>query len=1033
MHAPASPPRALWRRSRGVLVWGVCGLVLGGGMSGVAAAAPVAELKPSKLRTISVVHAEDPATGATAVVTHAGEVWAGKGAKLKRVGDLRVEPNTAQLRVDGERVVVWASKRTGLSIRTRVAVRFDDGRIAELRTEAPVLDARFGPAGRRLVVLLPGELVLMRPDGEPIHQPLPVARPRFADSDEGVHIAGRGLRPTRVDLTDGCMALKVPASASAWARVQADRHGEGCGGVPATDPAVLAHAEAWRTFQGMRAARMGDLVSVAAYGYRGSALESLRPRVPAEPGALSFGGISNRQIPGEFQTGSPVALVYRMLPGMHPGLFVGGDDGAACLGAVVLVEADRGRRVWLKDEIGRLRSAGVACADDLHVARPEQMPPQDHDAAVFYIDHTGAELGWRSGIPGPGVIRDDLARFGADPAMKVFVENARTLSPEWSLGPGPGTVLALDVDGSWLGGVGWDIARATPEGYRQVKLVLPGPVTSIAVDPDGRYAVDAGGQHVKVLFEGGTLGETTPPTEWMDDWSVDAPRDQKLLPEAWPIEGQAVRLPGRDRRVLTGGKPIEVHSWPLGAIVRTRAGLVGLWADGDYAWRIPDVESFVVAGDLIVVATRYGLSAYRPPTTKLQLKKPAPVEEDTGGGQQGGASDGHEHHPQARGGVDPDARRAHDGQDQRADAVGQELSYAGDGGAGALAGRVAEVVLQPSVGVQVSDELGRVAHREQGQCPPGPGAQAHHRHQGAHEEGRGGPPARLPMPPGCQLAAQQASQPHHQHQPRDLGIGRPPHAAQERHVLVHQEQASQHRAHRHQAPHHRPLPHLLHPRAERAPPGRETQGALVVVVLVVGHGNGRQRAHREPRRQVERHREPAQPAEGHPCLEQPVGGGGSHEDPQGPRLGQPCIGATVVVGFSDGGELVVHQGLPGTARQGPVDGPQHRPYHHARQGRPEHPHRDPQAPQDDRGPHHPSAVHPVGEGTAGHLQHHPHQGPQHEDAAHLGGADPVVREPQGVEGDERSHLVEEGEQRQACAEGVAHGGQSSRPVAMISR
>ena len=154
-------------------------------------------------------------------------------------------------------------------------------------------------------------------------------------------ISGRGMSPRKIDLTTGCVDMNLPKSASPWAKVQSDLHAEGCGGVTATDPALLAHARVWTRFQAQRAAVRGDLVSVSAYGYRGAELESLRPKEALLPGDLSFGGIGSKPLTDDLATRPTVAIVYRMMADTHPGLLVGGDHGAACLSLIHISEPTR--------------------------------------------------------------------------------------------------------------------------------------------------------------------------------------------------------------------------------------------------------------------------------------------------------------------------------------------------------------------------------------------------------------------------------------------------------------------------------------------------------------------------------------------------------------------------------------------------------------------------------------------------------------------------------------------------------------------
>jgi len=582
-------------------------------------ATAVDDLKPGKLRQRVVGHFEDGDSGWTAVVTDSGEVWAGATARMSRVADVRVVPTGTRVVMEDGHLIIWSTRRTGLRATTELWAIHEDGGLTETVLDTYVLDARVGQGGQRVAVLLPGELLVLDHDGKPPHRtPLPWTHPSFDDSaTDGIFINGRGWPAGRVELKTGCVEAEAPKRPAVWPLVQWAAHREACGGVSLPTPEQAAHAAAWAEWRAHRAAVDGDAVMVAALGYRGAALEQLRPAESPEPGALAFGGLGQLTLDAALTTAEPVAIVHDLMPGTHPGLLVGGLDGAACVGAVVLVEADLGRREWLTAERDKLARAGVRCSEHLHVVSPAEVPEREDDAGVRYVDITGKEQGWRSGTVGPGWLRDDMARFSSDPILKQLVAEARTLSPEYTLAPGAGGVLGLDVNDSWLGAVGWEFARATAEGFRESRMALPGPVSAIHVDADGRYDVLVGGHHAKVLFEGGTLGNTTPPLEWVDEWTLAPQRQRRERQLDWPVEGDQLRLPGQDHTLEVGGRPVEVEAWPRGAIVRTRAGLVGVWPDGAYAWRIPDATGYVHSEDLLVVSTRYGISAYRPPLKPL--------------------------------------------------------------------------------------------------------------------------------------------------------------------------------------------------------------------------------------------------------------------------------------------------------------------------------------------------------------------------------------------------------------------------------
>ena len=154
-------PHSTCRKISRVAVGWTLAVVLALGGAFALAAAPPDTVRPKKLQNTGILYEHNAETGTEVVVTHGGEVWTGSEGRLTLVEGMQFDPATIRLVLEDDGLVIWSSHRTGLAIRTQLGVRFADGARSDVGVDAPVLDTRFGPEGRRLVVLLPGELIIV--------------------------------------------------------------------------------------------------------------------------------------------------------------------------------------------------------------------------------------------------------------------------------------------------------------------------------------------------------------------------------------------------------------------------------------------------------------------------------------------------------------------------------------------------------------------------------------------------------------------------------------------------------------------------------------------------------------------------------------------------------------------------------------------------------------------------------------------------------------------------------------------------------
>lgn len=573
--------------------------------SGLAAAVPLDQVRPGKLRKSAVVHASS-AQGRTAVVDGEHTLWVGQ-TKLQEAGRLREAPT--RMSWHGDHLVLVYEHRQGLWARTNVEIRDRSGKaLRESLQDAPLLASAVG--GDTLALGFPGELLLLPlGPGEQRSIPLPFSLVVDVAADGAeVRVQGPGDLQLTVELETGCPG-PVLAGRGPLALVRADRTQRVCEqGLAPLSGETRALAAVQRTAEIRRAAVRGDMAALSALGVRGKPmLEGVRPEAGPAVGRYSTREDRSLDIHPSLLGGAGTVVISDPDPELDLRPWVSGPLAPACSARIVLAAPHVEIIRDLHAQVLALRAEGVACADDLVVTNKGMVG--DARWPVVYVNPDRTVAASRDAQVTPVHARLDIARafvpdVGTDPLSALA--NVSDLFANWHEGPGPVTEIVLDKDGSWVAGVGWDLVRATAGNLRTVRAKLMGPVVGIRIREDGRVDAVSGGQRVEVDLE-----------RRKEQWGPS--RDAQAAPQAieqgmWSVRDGATVLNGDTGVRLVMPVPVlSVGALGDGVVIRTDLGLFGADAQGVIQWRVIGATHWVAVDGVLVVGGADGVSGYYLP------------------------------------------------------------------------------------------------------------------------------------------------------------------------------------------------------------------------------------------------------------------------------------------------------------------------------------------------------------------------------------------------------------------------------------
>ena len=585
------------------------GLALGAGLEGI---------KPEKLRAAPVNSEVD---GWVAVVDAEGTLWTAQGRSLKARG--QPLPGATGLWA-GPQVGLWRVDQQGLVAHSEVRLYDPDEKkvLASLAVDAPLLEV--APMGGGLALLFPGELRAIGLSGKGIEPvPLPASTRSLRPSEGGgLQVEGPGWSaPLVLDGATGCPTGPFPETGQLADRIGLRALSLRCQlPLGPHNPALAASAQVDHDVRVLRAFAEGDGVALAAMGFRGErAIAAYRPQAGALLGRFSTKGQTEQAINPRLLGPGMTVVLRDPSPLLDLRAFLSGPYAPACAARVVLAPPAAATVGWWEQAVDRtLAALGPGCGPDVLVARPDEVYSAEElrgDAIVpevRYLDASARLMGQRSGAAGAVYVRLDLVRAagGADP-LRTFAELPE-LNAAWTVGPGPVRQLALDVDGSWVAGVGWDLVRATPDNLRQHHQRFLGPVTDVSPQPDGRFLVRVAGQGVRADLD---------QQRWSPEAAPKAAPTQAgpANPGVWLLEGGVAMRPDPKRkgqlcRVEKLGLPVSrIQANGEGAILETPLGLVGVAADCTPQWRAVDVADHVVSQRFLILASPDGVRGYLIP------------------------------------------------------------------------------------------------------------------------------------------------------------------------------------------------------------------------------------------------------------------------------------------------------------------------------------------------------------------------------------------------------------------------------------
>ena len=588
-----------------------------------ATAADLSQVRPKRLAEAAVVSVSGDG-GRVALVTPEGVVWAGT-RRLEVVGELAGPPNG--LHMSGGAITAWSTRRAGLCVETTVATFGPDG----------AASSRVAPGGPRLVMPIPGGHALLWADhveripaqgGEPQVFPLPPGRAVGLSMANGrLQVDGADGALMRIDLEAGCptdLPDDDPAM-TALARKQLRDARRVCGAPPHLPDRIDAIADVARAARLAEAVRAGDTDALARLGAPTCAqLEALRPVDVDAASAFSTRFDRTLTVAARAQPQRGLGAIVRVSdPGIDLGPWMEGPYAPACAGTLVFWAEEPAIAGYLRQRLTELRTRGGGCADQARVAWPSDVGPfekedEDDPGEAFYVQPGGGWVGVRRGALSPRMVRLDLARL--DPSDPLHgVAKAPELVPSWTVGPGPGGDLVLDVDRSWVAGAGWDLVRGPPNAIRKERASLLGPVERVQGRADGRFEVVSGGQPARVTLEdGGSVA-------WTD--ALSPPGELLPVPDALPpkpaVDPGPFRVVGEGRLAarseagtvtVTLGLPVQrVLNGRNATAVVTPLGIVGVGRDGTLLWRMTEARQWVFTGDFVVGTSPWGVHGYRLP------------------------------------------------------------------------------------------------------------------------------------------------------------------------------------------------------------------------------------------------------------------------------------------------------------------------------------------------------------------------------------------------------------------------------------
>ncbi len=583
-------------------------------------AADLSAVKPRKVAQDAAMSVT-AANGDVAVVTHDGELWAGSGT-LRKLGSL---PGTAAgLHLSGDVLTAWSTVRTGLCVETELRRVSTDGS-AFPDQRLPGAPLAILPVKGAQALLWPDRLdILPNQPGAARSIPLPASPAVGLSLHNGrLQVDAADGPLMAVDLATGCpVGLEDDPQRSPLERWRVREARRLCETPPHLPDPVRAEAEIERAARLSRAMMDGDTETLARLGPPTCAgIEAQRPTASGHASAFTTRREKAIQVARDLDPGRGFMTILREPdPAMDLGPWVSGPFAPACEGRLILAPEDAAVGRWLRRALAEADRLGASCADNVRVADPGDIGPEpagDDPSKVLYVKSGGSLLGVRQGAVSARMARLDIARLAADDPLHDLAQ-APELTPSWSVSPGPGGPLLIDVDGSWVAGAGWDLVRGPPNAIRKERTPLLGPVSRLQGRSDGRFEVVAGGQPARVALEDHSI-------EWMEALSPD---EQLLpIPDALPPRPETNRGPWRivgegrvgarsdqGERVVDLGLPISrLINGRLMSVLVTPVGLVGIDGAGKLAWRLTEVDRWVWTEDFVVGSSPWGVQGYRLP------------------------------------------------------------------------------------------------------------------------------------------------------------------------------------------------------------------------------------------------------------------------------------------------------------------------------------------------------------------------------------------------------------------------------------
>lgn len=548
----------------------------------------LATVRPKRLASTAVlVHEEGDQLY---IVDDTNTLWTGMAGDMERRFTLPERPTGLRL---GAHLLAWSVQQRGLVAETRVySLDLGKGTTLGHHEEAALLLDSVSVPGLD-ALLFPGALI---PLDSRAPLPLPPASTGRLRADAGRLVVTLDGRDLPLDL-----ATLRPLEA-----------------LPAPRDGVEALIDLERQVARAAAALQGDAVRLQSLGVRGeAAVEALRPREAEKVRPFRTRDESKVSVPPALLGPGVTVVLHAPSPALDLGPWMVEAEAPACHARLVLAPTDVVEAAWWSAEVDRLLALHPGgCGLDTLVAAPGDIGAHGADgppSGLWFVDAQGRLLGSHEGTVTAPMARFDLARARPDRDPLRTLAELPELRPEWVAGPGAAEQIALDVDGTWVAGVGWDLLRGTPDKLRLDRVPLSGPVRGVAVLPDGRFRAESAGQPVIVDVERRRQA-------WGQGGDVATRRaaDGALDPRPWTVEGGVASRPHPTKK----GQRVKV-TLPVpitrgqargdGLICETRLGLIGLNGEGVATWRVTELSDWVLTGGFLLAATPTGLRAYLLP------------------------------------------------------------------------------------------------------------------------------------------------------------------------------------------------------------------------------------------------------------------------------------------------------------------------------------------------------------------------------------------------------------------------------------